>query len=180
MNDNEYPQAVVRIVEHLGLPKDRNGLLQLSNILMIPKVRETTIREGEFEGCLDTERIDSEILPKVLQEHPEVRAFLERPDMKENEVTLATLANWSHSFIERFHLILGDRPLPSHHVVPVKNIIHLDYRGEPGPQFGFLKWSSPGCKVLVTRDASMDRGHESYEVEYPTMWDAFVAGWNVD
>ena len=167
----------MRIVERLGLPKDRNGLLQLSNILMIPKVRDTTIKEGEFEGCLDTERIDSEILPNA---HPEVRAFLERPDMKENEMDLATLANWSHSFIEGLHLISGDRPLPSHHVVPVKNIIHLDYRGNPGPEFGFLKWSGPGCKVLVTSDSSMERGHESYEVEYPTMWEAFVNGWNVD
>lgn len=182
MKDHEYPRAVERLMEALRMTPDAKGLNELRRIMRIPEVMGTRIEEGEYEGCLDRDRIERDILPQIIQEHPSVQTFLERKDMREHEVDFTILADWINNFHERFLLLNGDRPLPSHHAVPVKNILHIYTKCTPGPEFGFLSWRNGGCRVSVTAENGQGHGqHRTLrEIEYPTMWDAFTAGWNVD
>lgn len=182
VKDHQYPLAVQRLMEALRLQGNAGGLYELLRIMRIPEVTGTRIEDGEYEGCLDRDRIHREILPGILREQPLLRTFLERKDMMENEVDFTTLAIWTESFHERFLLLNGDRPLPSHHNVPVKNILHIYSKCEPGPEFGFLSWLDKGCRVSVTAEEGRGRGQylTLREIEYPTTWDAFAAGWNVD
>lgn len=182
MKDHEYPRVIERLMDALRLPSSPTGLRELRRIMKTTEVMGTTIEEGEWEGCLDKHRIHRDILPAIIREHPRLQAFLERTDMVEHEMDFTTLASWTESLHERFLLLNGDRPLPSHIFVPVKNILHIYTKCEPGPEFGFLLWDGKGCKVMVT--AEEGRGLEERrilrEIEYPTTWDAFTAGWNVD
>lgn len=166
-----YPQVVSGLVDLLGLTRDALGLARLWDALLVAKILEIRIEEGEFEGCLDARCIDDEILPKILEEHPELREFLEQA--REKGADIALLASWIRVFTEDLHLISGDRPLPLQDIVPVKNI------GEKY-KFGFLAWNSPGCTVTVTRDPELEDGHDPYKLEYKTMWDALEANWKVD
>lgn len=178
--DNQYPDAVERLIEALGLTKDTNGLARLREILQLDRANKITITEGQWEGAHDRERIDREILPDIIKEYPEFGKFLDREDMKQNRVDLTRLATWIPNFTERLHLLSGDRPLPSHHAVPVKNIRHIGSDRPDGPEFGFLVWLNPGCKVVVDRDSTKEKNHKAYEIYYETIWQAFMSGWNVD
>lgn len=190
MNDYEYPRLFLKLLEVLQLPQDTQGIQKLHKIMKVKKVMQTLITKSDCEslgletwmvGCLNTKRIDNEIFPEIANKYPEIPKFLERPELMRSEIRFDHLASWLHYLLEDLAFLSGNRPLPFP-TTPVKNVFNLGSNNPTGAKFGFLTWNSPGCTIKVTVENGEGYGkHETIrEIEYPTIFDAFMNGWKVD
>lgn len=158
--DRKYPSIIGSLLDCLGFPRTSAGCQKTHRALKVSKAMNTRIEEGEFEGRLHSERIDSEILPSVLKRHPELNPFL-----KEFGEDFSTLCSWLDSFSEGLQLLSGNRPLPMHYGVHVKNLV-------AAPRFGFLVWKE-GTYLVKLKDSDG-------ELRYDTAFDCAMDGWSVD
>lgn len=158
--DRKYPRVIGSLLDHLGLPRTSAGCQRAHRALKVSKAMGIRIKEGEFEGCLDSGRIESEVLPSVLKRRPELNAFL-----VEFGEGFATLCSWLDSFMEGLHLLSGNRPLPMHHGVHVKDL------GE-ALRFGFLVWAE-GAYIVKLKESDG-------ALRYETAFDCAMDGWSVD
>ena len=176
MKDHDYPRVFLKVLESLGLPKDHHGIQSLQEIMQADKIAKILMTEDEYETCV--EKIEGEIFPEIIGKHPELSTLLQQPEFK--EIRFHTLARWLNYLVEDLALLSGNRPLPFP-TTPVKNILHLG-SGSPGPEFGFLTWTSPGCRITITAENGKGYGERRpiREIEYKTMIDALMDGWKVD
>jgi hypothetical protein len=156
-------QLVKETLTALGLPVSVEGLVRALEIIDSKKVLSTKILDGDFKGCFDTERIESEFLPKVLENYPKIKSLVQAVQEEGEGLTyICTVLNWS---LENVYLLGGNRPLPFDTGVSVKNFKHKDLK------FGILFWLETQCLV---------KSFNEEEQSYKTVFCAFMDGWLVD
>lgn len=158
----------------LGLPASQEGLEKAHRITRSADASRMRVEEGEWEGCLDRERIEREILPAVLEANPGLDPLLQ--SLGEWDEGIHTVCHTLDWFLEKVHLLAGNRPLPSHHGVHVKNFDAKE------PRFGFLVWREGEYIIQIKKAGGLEElGQFGVESEsYPTAFDAAIHGWLVD
>lgn len=170
------PQRVREILDALSLPATREGLLAAHRATRTPEVMNTLLEDGEWKGMADTERVERDILPEVLREHPGLLPLVKR--MQERDEGLWDICDLLHWFLEKVDELAGNRPLPSHIGVHVKHFDGKDSR------FGFLFWEEGRYLIRIKSVGDLENqpwgklGDE--QLAYPTAWDAAMDGWLVD
>lgn len=168
-----HTELTREILALLNLPESREGLRKARTITRTPDAMKIRHEDGEWKGLVDSERVEREMLPTLLEEAPQLLPLIRR--LREKGQGLWDICSTLDWFLEKVEEITGNRPLPSHVCVSVKN-----FKGKE-PRFGFLFWEEGRCRVRV-------RGHDEEEDEddpqdwltYPDSFAAAMDGWLVD
>lgn len=170
-----HTELTREILDLLNLPVSREGLRKAHKITRTPEAMQTLCTEGEWKGMVDSDRVESEILPKVLEETPQLLPLIQRFQEKDGGLwDICSTLNW---FLEKTEELAGNRPLPEDIGVNVKN-----FDGDK-PKFGFLYWEEGRCLVKIKEMAKLEDwpgklGEE--QQTYRNSFDAAMDGWLVD
>lgn len=170
-----YTELTREILRTLNLPVSREGLRNAHKITRTPEAMKKRHKEGEWKGLVDSERVEREVLPKVLKETPQLLPVIRR--LQEKDQGLWDICSTLDWFLEKTEELAGNRPLPSHIGVHVKN-----YEGEE-PRFGFLFWYEGQCLVRIKEEGGLEDwpGRLGEERQtYPNSFAAAMDGWLVD
>lgn len=169
----KYPQIIGHLLDALGLPRSMEGCRKAHRKLKVKKAMGMK-RGGEdfFSDCLDNERIDALVRPHLAR-HPKAMRLVEEFE-EMDEGSCSYLCSWLHSFIEDAELLAGNRPLPSHLGVHVKNLFNDE------PSFGFLIWQEGRYLIRLERPETPPSQPSRREASYATAFDAAIDGWAVD
>ncbi len=156
-----YPQVIKRVLEAINCPLTISGCYEAAAILRSREADAIRITSGEFEGCWDSERINSEIADQVLLQYPQLLPIIK--DFRDEGSDFCSLCGWLNHFIESVAWLTGNRPWIFCDMIPVKR----------GPKLCCGMLNVVNSKYFVCSDGKLQKVYDSaLEMAFD--------GWTVD
>lgn len=180
----QYPEILVEVANLLDCAITLDGFRQMATALQSRRVMTYRIKEGDFTGCLDDEKIDAEITPNILEKFPMLKEIMMHHGREEG-AGLSTFCLWLEGFFEDVAYLNGDRPLPSIYqllanattrgiIIPVKKI-----KGSiKGYETGVMQHMEHGCIIFPNAD-DVEALPKTF-AKYKNIFEMALDGWKVD